>query len=130
VSTLRPLTYTQKRKSRRIIHGAALAGAFVGAGLAQLPASDNLILVPIEILMVIGLGHAFGLRLRHSYRTALLVGTAATMIGRGVSEFLIGWIPVLGNVVDALTALAVIEVLGWIVAKEFDRTAAAERLSD
>src|SRR5258708_14645519 len=77
------MIHTRKKKCRRIIHGAALAGAFVGAGLAQLPGSDNLVLVPIEILMVMGLGHVFHLRLRHSYRTALTVGTAATMIGRG-----------------------------------------------
>ena len=122
------MIYARKKKCRRIIHGAALAGAFVGAGLAQLPGSDNLILVPIEILMVIGLGHVFHLRLRHSYRTALTVGTAATMIGRGVSEFLIGWIPFLGNLVDALTAALVIEVLGWVVAREFDRQGSPGRL--
>jgi uncharacterized protein (DUF697 family) len=117
------MTLPQKQKCRRIIHGAALAGAFVGAGLAQIPTSDNLILVPIEIIMVISLGSTLGLRLRHSYRTALIVGTAATMIGRGISEFLVGWIPVLGNVLDALTAFVVIEVLGWIVAREFEKLA-------
>lgn len=118
------MTYAQKRKCSRIIHGSALAGAFVGGGLAQLPGSDNVILVPIEILMVIGLGSALGLRLRHSYRTALIAGTAATMIGRGISEYLVGWIPVLGNFLDALTAFVVIEALGWVVAREFERVAA------
>ncbi|TDW97498.1 hypothetical protein [Dinghuibacter silviterrae] len=117
------MTFSQKNKCRRIIHLSALAGAFVGAGLAQIPESDNLILVPIEIIMVISLGSAFGLRLRHSYRTALIVGTAATMIGRGISDFLVGWIPVLGNLFDAFTAVLVIEVLGWIVAREFERQA-------
>jgi uncharacterized protein (DUF697 family) len=115
------MTYAQKRKCRRLIHGAALAGALVGGGLAQLPGSDNVILVPVEVIMVIGLGHVFGLRLRHSYRTGLVVGTAATMVGRGISEYLVGWIPVVGNFIDAFTAVLVIEVLGWIVAKEFER---------
>lgn len=104
-----------------MIHGAALLGALVAAGLAQLPASDNVVLVPLEILLVIGLGSVFGLRLRHSYRTALIAGTACTMIGRGISEWLVGWIPVLGNFLDAFTAFAVIEALGWIVAREFQR---------
>lgn len=113
------MTQIQKRKCRRIIHGAALTGGLVACGLAQLPGSDNAILVPIEIIMVIGLGSVFNIRLRHSYRTSLIVGTAATMIGRGLSEFLVGWIPVLGNLFDALTAIGVIEVLGWIVVKEF-----------
>jgi uncharacterized protein (DUF697 family) len=115
------LTDTQKKKCRKIIHCAALAGAFIGGGLAQLPGSDNLVLVPIEILMVVVLGHVFHLRLRHSYRTAVIVGTTATMIGRGVSEWLVGWVPVLGNLFDALTAAVIIEVLGWVVAREFER---------
>ena len=34
--SLDSMIYTRKKKCRRIIHGAALAGAFVGAGLAQL----------------------------------------------------------------------------------------------
>lgn len=119
------MTYAQKKNCRKIIHGAALAGAFIGGGLAQLPGSDNLILVPIEILMVVLLGRVFRLRLRHSYRTALIAGTAATMIGRGVSEYLVGWVPVLGNLFDALTAAVIIEVLGWVVAREFEH----ERLS-
>jgi uncharacterized protein (DUF697 family) len=113
------MTYLQKTRCRWIIHGAAIAGALVAGGLAQVPGSDNIILVPIEILMVIGLGGVLGIRIRHSYRTSLIVGTAATMIGRGVSEFLVGWIPVFGNLLDALTAAAVIEVLGWVVAREF-----------
>jgi uncharacterized protein (DUF697 family) len=115
------MTPLQKRNTRRIIHGAAALGALVGGGLAQLPASDNVVLVPLEIIMVVLLGNVFGMRLRHSYRTALIVGTSATMIGRGISEVLVGWIPGLGNVLDAATAFAVIEVLGWVVAGEFSR---------
>ncbi len=115
------MTPLQQRKCRRIIHGSALIGGLVASGLAQIPASDNVILVPLEIMMVIGLGSVFHIRLRHSYRTSLVLTTAATMIGRAVSEFLFGWIPVLGNVFDAITAIAIIEVLGWAVAREFKR---------
>jgi uncharacterized protein (DUF697 family) len=115
------ITPLQKRKCRRIIHGSALIGGLVASGLAQLPASDNAILVPLEIIMVLALGQVFGIRLRHSYRTSLVLTTAATMIGRAVSEFLLGWIPVVGNLFDALTAIAVIEGLGWMVTKEFKR---------
>ncbi|MDP4217099.1 MAG: hypothetical protein Q8927_12935 [Bacteroidota bacterium] len=121
------MTPSQVQRSRRIIHGTALIGALVASGLAQIPASDNAILVPLEIIMVIRLGSVFHLRLRHSYRTSLIFGTAATMIGRAVSEFLVGWIPVLGNLLDALTAFAVIEVLGWVVAREFKSQASLEK---
>jgi uncharacterized protein (DUF697 family) len=115
------MTPAQRKKCRTIIHSTALAGACVGGGLAQLPGSDNLILVPLEILMVIGLGHVFHLRLRHSYRRGVIIGTTATMFGRGISEFLVGWVPVMGNAIDASTAAAIIEVLGWLVAREFEK---------
>jgi uncharacterized protein (DUF697 family) len=115
------VTPLQKRKCRRIIHGSAFIGGLVASGLAQIPASDNAVLVPLEIIMVLALGHVFGIRLRHSYRISLILTAAATMIGRAVSEVLVGWIPVIGNLFDALTAIAVIEGLGWMVAKEFKR---------
>ena len=118
---MRDIAYAQRRKSRRIIHGSALLGGLVAAGLAQLPASDNAILVPLEIVMVISLGSVFGMRLRESYRTSLIVTAAATMIGRGVSEFLFGWIPLLGNLWDCLTAVIIIELLGWLVAGDFEK---------
>jgi uncharacterized protein (DUF697 family) len=121
------MTQWQIRKCRRIIHSTALIGALVASGLAQIPASDNAILVPLEIIMVIRLGSVLQVRLRHSYRTSLILTTAATMIGRGVSEFLVGWIPVLGNLLDALTAFAVIEILGWVVAREFKNQARLEK---
>jgi uncharacterized protein (DUF697 family) len=113
------MIHEQESRCRRIIHASALVGALVASGLAQIPASDNAILVPLEIIMVIRLGSVFHVRLRHSYRRSLILTTAATMIGRGVSEFLVGWVPVLGNLFDALTAFAVIEILGWVVAREF-----------
>jgi uncharacterized protein (DUF697 family) len=121
------MTPLQKRRCRRIIHATALAGGLVASGLAQIPASDNAILVPLEIIMVMGLGSVFNIRIKNSYKTSLILGTAATMIGRGVSEFLVGWIPVFGNVFDALTAIGVIEALGWIVAREFKNQARLEQ---
>jgi len=45
----------------------------------------------------------------------------------GVSEFLVGWIPIFGNLFDALTAIGVIEVLGWVVVREFKSLARLEQ---
>ena len=112
------MTYPEKIKSRRIIHGAAIAGALAALVMAQLPGSDNIILVPIEVIMVIRLGGVFEVGLKDSISKGLFIGSIATMIGRGISEFLIGWVPVAGNIINALTAAAVIEFLGWAVAKD------------
>ena len=113
------MTYAEKLKSRRIIHGSAIAGALAALVMAQLPASDNIILVPIEVVMVIRLSGVFQVSLRESVSKSLLIGSVATLIGRGISEFLIGWVPVAGNILNALTAAAVIEFLGRAVVKDF-----------
>jgi len=115
------MDYAVKRKSRRIIHMAAIAGALAALIMAQLPASDNLILVPIEIIMVIRLGGVFQVRLKESISTSFIVGSVATFLGRGISEFLVGWIPVAGNIINAVTAAAVIEFLGHAVVKGFHK---------
>ena len=115
------MDYTVKRKSRRIIHMAAIAGALAALIMAQLPASDNLILVPIEIIMVIRLGGVFQVSLKESVSTSFIVGSVATFLGRGISEFLVGWIPVAGNIINAVTAAAVIEFLGHAVVKGFHK---------
>jgi uncharacterized protein (DUF697 family) len=74
--------------------------------------------------MVLGIGGIFRVPFRHSYRTSIIVGTAATMIGRGISEVLVGWVPVFGNLLDALTAVVVIETLGWVIVRDFHTRAA------
>ncbi|MDO6433125.1 hypothetical protein Q4E93_21125 [Flavitalea sp. BT771] len=112
------MIYPEKIKSRRIVHGAAIAGALAALLMAQLPASDNIILVPIEVIMVIRLGAVFQVGLKDSISKGLFIGSIATMIGRGISEFLIGWVPVAGNIINALTAASVIEFLGWAVVKD------------
>ncbi|MGM9798565.1 MAG: hypothetical protein ACI3ZY_13540 [Parabacteroides sp.] len=46
------MTDKQKQKCKMIIHTHATAAAGVAAGMAQLPAADNLPLAGIEISMV------------------------------------------------------------------------------
>jgi len=120
------MTYAERKKSRRIIHGSAIAGALAAIVMAQLPASDNLILVPIEVIMVIRLGGVFGVNLKKSVSTSFIVSSVATLVGRGISEFLVGWIPIAGNIINALTAAAVIEFLGHAVIRDFQHN---ERIS-
>jgi len=113
------MPYLERTRSRRIIHLAAIAGALAAFIMAQLPASDNLILVPIEVIMVIRLGSVFHVDLKKSISTSFVVGNIATLVGRGISEFLVGWIPVAGNIIDALTAAAVIEFFGHAVTRSY-----------
>lgn len=113
------MTDEQKTKCHAIIHAASATTAGIGAGLAQLPGSDNAAIVPIQVAMVISLGAVFGIELTESAAKATLATATATMVGRGVSQVLVGWIPGFGNAFNAATAAGVTETIGWTVAKNF-----------
>ena len=53
---------------------------------------------------------------------------AAAIGGRTVSQFLVGWIPGLGNAINAGTAASITEGIGWYVAKNFSKEAEEKRI--
>jgi len=110
---------SQKNKCYAIIHSAATVCAGVGAGMAQVPGSDSLFIVPIQVGMIVSLGAVFGIELDESTAKAGLATATATMVGRGISQALLGWIPGYGNVLNASTAFAVTESIGWAIANDF-----------
>lgn len=106
-------------KCNVIIHGASAACGGVGTGLAQIPASDNAVIVPIQIGMIIGLGTVFELNITESTAKSIIASAGATIAGRTVSQFLVGWIPGIGNAINTATAAGVTEVIGWIAVSNF-----------
>lgn len=113
------MTNAQKKKCHAIIHTASTAAAGIGAGLAQVPGSDNAIITPIQLTMTISLGKVFGVSLGEAAAKSALASVAASTVGRAASQVLIGWVPGLGNAINASTA-ALTESIGWLIAKEFD----------
>ncbi len=110
----------QKSKCDKIIHSASVAAAGAAAGLAQIPGADNVAIIPIQVAMITSLGQVFGRTLTESAATTILGTATASTVGRAASQFLVGWIPGLGNAINAGTAASVTEALGWTVAKGFD----------
>lgn len=110
---------SQKNKCRAIIHSTAVTCAGIGAGLAQLPDSDNVFIVPLQVGMIVSLGAVFGIELNESTAKAALATATATVVGRGISQVLVGWIPVWGNVLNASTAFALTQSIGWAIANDF-----------
>ena len=104
-----------------IIHPASLAASVVGAGLAQVPTSDNAIITPIQLGMAISLGKVFGITLDQSAAKAAVASAAAATVGRTAAQVLVGWLPVVGNTVNAVTAGGITEAIGWIMAQEFEK---------
>ena len=115
------MTDKQRKKSRMIIHTASAAAAAVGAGLAQLPGTDNAVIVPIQVTMTISLGAVFGKKLSKSTATSALATATASTAGRAISQFLVGWVPGIGNAINATTAAGVTEAIGWAIANDFDK---------
>ena len=101
-------------RAHALIHSTSVAAAGVGAGLAQLPGSDAPILTALQASMVAALASLRGAPMLEM-AAAELVGTlGATMAGRGMSQALVGWIPGWGNALNASTAAAVTEAVGWM----------------
>lgn len=117
------MTSTETGLCNGIIHSASAAAAAVGGGLAQAPGSDNLIIAPIQLTMAISLGKVFGINLDQSAGKAAVASAAAATVGRAASQVLIGWIPGIGNIINAATAATITESIGWILANEFERQA-------
>lgn len=101
------------QKVHVIIHGASAAAAGVGAGLAQIPGSDYPVLMGIQSTMIMGIAHAHGVSITEAAAADLILPFAGSMAGRGISQFLVEWIPGFGNAINATTAAAVTETIGW-----------------
>ena len=114
------MTDAMRLKCHTIIHIAATECAAIGSGLAQLPGSDALFIVPIQINMIRKLANVFDINLTETAVKSLVATSLATASGRGLSQFLVGWVPVLGNVVNATTAATITEAIGWFIAKDFE----------
>ncbi len=100
-------------KIHTVIHGAAASAAAVASGMAQIPTSDNLVITPIQVAMIIEIGQIHGHKLDESAALSTLSAASAGIAGRTLSQFLVGWIPGYGNAVNATTAFAITEAIGW-----------------
>ena len=118
------MTEEQRGKCNKIIHTASAAAGAAGAGLSQIPGSDNAVITPIQLGMAVSLGKVFGRSISESSAKAAIGSFVASQVGRiaarTATQFLVGWIPGIGNAVNATTAAAFTETMGWSLAKSFD----------
>jgi len=122
------LTENQTKACHAIIHSASVAAGGVGTGLAQIPLADNAVITPIQMTMITTLAlKVFDLRITEGAGKAILGSAVAAFIGRGVSQVLWGWIPVVGNAINTATAAGITELIGWIAVKHFAELNEADR---
>jgi uncharacterized protein (DUF697 family) len=114
------MALTRLEKVHGIIHTSAAACAGVGAGMAQIPGSDAPVLVGIQTTMIIAIADEHSVKLTKAAAADLILTFAASMAGRGVSQWLVGWIPGAGNAINASTAAALTEAIGWAANAYFE----------
>jgi uncharacterized protein (DUF697 family) len=120
---------TRDQKIHGIIHTCALACSGVGAGLAQVPGSDSIAIVPLQTAMITAIASEHEVSFGKGAAADLLLTSTATMAGRTASQFLLGWIPVGGNILNAGTAAAITEAIGWAANAYFEKTDLAPNLN-
>jgi|SRR5215217_4664132 len=107
------MALTKSEKVHGIIHAASASTAGVGAGLAQLPMADAVPITAIQVGMINAIALVHKRNLTEGTATAILGTLAATMLGRTISQWLVGWIPGWGNAINAATAATLTEGVGW-----------------
>ncbi len=111
---------TRNERVHGIIHTAAVATGAVGAGMAQVPGSDLPVIAGLQTTMIMAIGHEHDVSLTRGTAADLLLTFTSAAVGRTVSQALIGWVPGLGNVVNAATAAALTEAVGWAADAYFE----------
>jgi uncharacterized protein (DUF697 family) len=104
---------SRDEKIHLIIHAASLSAAGVGGGLAQIPGSDMPVIMGLQTAMIIAIGNEYGATVTETAAADLLLTFAAGMGGRFLSQLLVGWVPGLGNFINASTAATITEAIGW-----------------
>lgn len=112
-SVLSMLSSNQAKKCHGIIHSFSVTAGAAGTGLAQIPLADSTIIMPVQIAMVISLGKVFGLKVTKTVAGAIVRSAAASFVGRGAVQLIVGWVPGVGNAINTATAAGLTELIGW-----------------
>ena len=115
------MSYLPEKSVPTVIHAAGVAAAGVGAGLAQLPGSDAPALMSIQTAMIQAIADVYGVSMSQASAAQLLLTFSATMAGRGFTQWAVGWMPGWGNALNAATAAALTEAVGWAAVRHFER---------
>lgn len=113
------LTHKQKKACTKIITTASVSAGGVGAGLAQVPLADSAVITPIQIGMIVALGRVFDIRVSESAAKGIIGSAGASIVGRGTVQLVLGWVPILGNIINTATAAGLTEAIGWIAVAHF-----------
>lgn len=110
---------TREQKIHGIIHTASVSAGGVGAGLAQIPGSDMPVIMSLQAAMIAAIAAEYRIEITKAAAADLLLTFAAGYGGRALSQILVGWMPGIGNAINATTAAAITESIGWAANEYF-----------
>ncbi len=113
---------TKLQKVHGIIHTTAAACAGIGAGFAQVPGADTVPIMTAQGGMIALIAEAHGVSITKAAATDLILTFSASVGGRAASQALLGWVPGYGNALNATTAAAITEAIGWAAHAYFTET--------
>lgn len=90
--------------------------------MAQIPGSDMPVIMGLQNAMIVAIANEHGTTITKTAAADLLLTFAAGYGGRAVSQFFVGWIPSVGNMINASTAVAITEAIGWAADAYFDKS--------
>ena len=115
------MTPQQELKCLLIIQNAAGAGGLMGAGLAQLPTADRAPLTSVLVTMTRALADVFERPVGEGQARKLVDAYLDARPLRPTSQWAVGWLPLVGNAINGLTASSLAQGLGWSVVRQLDR---------
>lgn len=87
-----------------------------------MPGSDSVAIIPLQTAMITAIGQEHGVSMSKGVAADLLLTFSATVAGRTASQYLVGWLPVYGNILNATTAAAITEAIGWAADAYFEKS--------
>lgn len=115
-----------KSKFSAIIHGAAIAAAAIAAGMSQISGSqpesaDSIPIVGIQGTMLSAITSEFDAVSTQTIAVTIIGTCLATILGRAASKCLLGRVPRCGKALNAITAAAITEIIGWCAVAFFKK---------
>lgn len=123
------MALTKNQKVHGLIHSTSASSGGVGAGLSQIPGSDILPITALQAGMITGIALIHKRKITEATATMILGTFTAGMVGRAISQWLVGWIPGWGNAINAATAVTLTQAVGCAADAFFERLG-DEPLSD
>ena len=109
---------SRKEEASEIINNSAITSASAAAALAQTSFSglDNALILPVIVSMIINLVKLYDFSIEKAAATALAGEFLKPAIGSVMAtKALIGWVPIIGNAVNASLTFNATKIIGWAI---------------